>query len=183
MKKQYILKTLKITATSALMAMAAQSYAGTFSQDNLPSEVRVPDGNKVAMFTVAEGNITWECKVDSSDDKNAKWAFAGPRAILSDNKGNHLVSYFGPPATWESLDGSSITGRQLAVSPSNKGSIPMQLVKANESMRSGTLKDVTYIQRINLKGGAAPMTGCTMDKLGHKVVVNYSGEYLFWKQK
>ncbi len=59
----------------------------------------------------------------------------------------------------------------------------MQLVKANESMRSGTLKDVTYIQRINLKGGAAPMTGCTMDKLGHKVVVNYSGEYLFWKQK
>ncbi len=58
MKKQYILKALKITATSALMAMAAQSYAGTFSQDNLPSEVRVPEGNKVAMFTVAEGNIT-----------------------------------------------------------------------------------------------------------------------------
>uniref|UniRef100_UPI0038F7D094 DUF3455 domain-containing protein n=1 Tax=Streptomyces scabiei TaxID=1930 RepID=UPI0038F7D094 len=94
----------------------------------------------------------------SSNDKSAKWVFAGPRAILSDNKGNHLVSYFGPPATWESLDGSSITGKQLAVSPSDKGSIPMQLLKANESMRSGTLKDVTYIQRINLKGGAAPMT-------------------------
>lgn len=178
-----MLKALKITATSALIAVATQSYAGTFSQENLPSEVRVPAGHKVAMFTAAKGNITWECKVDSSDTKTAKWAFSGPRAVLSDNKGNHLVSYFGPPATWESLDGSSITGKQLAVSPSGKGSIPMQLVKANESARSGALKDVTYVQRINLSGGAAPETGCNMDKLGHKVVVNYSGEYLFWKQK
>ena len=183
MKNQYMLKALKITAASALMMAATQSYAGSFSQENLPSEVRVPAGNMVAMFTAAKGNITWECKVDTSDEEKAKWAFAGPRAILSDNKGNHLVSYFGPPATWESLDGSSITGKQLAVSPSAKGSIPMQLVKANESERPGVLKDVTYIQRINLSGGAAPETGCNMDKLGHKVVVNYSGEYLFWKAK
>ncbi|MEO9654899.1 DUF3455 domain-containing protein [Marinomonas sp.] len=183
MKNQCMLKALHVTATSVLMVMATQSFAGNFSQENLPSEVRVPAGNKVAIFTAAKGNITWECKVDSANADKAKWAFAGPRAILSDNKGNHLVSYFGPPATWESLDGSSITGKQLAIAPSGKGSIPMQLVKANESARSGALKDVTYIQRINLRGGAAPETGCNMDKLGHKVVVNYSGEYLFWKQK
>ena len=183
MKNQYMLKGLKITAVSLLMAAATQSYAGTFSQDKLPSEVRVPAGHEVAMFTTAKGNITWECKVDAKDKTKAKWAFAGPRAILSDNKGNHLVSYFGPPATWESIDGSSITGTQLAVSPSAKGSIPMQLVKANESARPGALKDVAYVQRINLSGGAAPATGCNIDKTGHKVVVNYSGEYLFWKAK
>lgn len=183
MKTKNTLKALKITAVSAFTLLAAQSYAGTFSQDNLPSEVQVPAGNQVAMFTSAKGNITWECKADATDESKAQWAFEGPRAILSDNKGNHLVSYFGPPATWESLDGSSITGKQLAVSPSEKGSIPMQLVKANESMRAGALKDVTYIQRINLNGGAAPETGCNIDKLGHKVVVNYSGDYLFWKAK
>ncbi|WP_413284240.1 DUF3455 domain-containing protein [Vibrio sp. MA40-2] len=183
MKKHTMMKALKITTTSTLMVIASQSYAGMFSQDGLPSEVRVPAGHEVSMYTMAKGNITWECKVDNMDDQQAKWAFAGPRAVLSDNKGNHLVSYFGPPATWESLDGSSITGKQLAVSPSEKGSIPMQLVKANESVRPGALKDVTYVQRINLSGGAAPETGCNVDKLGHKVVVNYSGEYLFWKQK
>jgi hypothetical protein len=183
MKNQTMSKGLKIATASILMAIASQSYAGTFSQDKLPSEVRVPAGHEVAMFTTAKGNITWECKADAGNAEEAKWTFAGPRAVLSDNKGNHLVSYFGPPATWESLDGSSITGKQLAVSPSAKGSIPMQLVKANESTRPGALKDVTYVQRINLNGGAAPATGCNGDMLGHKVVVNYSGEYLFWKMK
>lgn len=183
MNNQTMSKGLKITTASILLAVASQTYAGSFSQDKLPTEVRVPAGHEVAMYTMAQGNITWECKADSKNTEQAKWAFAGPRAILSDNKGNHLVSYFGPPATWESLDGSSITGKQLAVSPSAKGSIPMQLVKANESTRPGVLKDVTYVQRINLKGGAAPETGCNMDMLGHTVVVNYSGEYLFWKMK
>jgi len=183
MKNQFMSKGLQISAASLLMIAASQASAGTFSQDKLPSEVRVPAGHEVAMHTNAVGNITWECKVDAKDDTKAAWAFAGPRAVLSDTDGNHVVSYFGPPATWESLDGSSLTGTQIAVSPSEKGSIPMQLVKANESARPGALKDVAYIQRINLNGGAAPTTGCSIDKVGHKVVVNYSGDYLFWKMK
>lgn len=174
---------LQLAIASILTVAASQSYAGSFSQDNLPESIKVPAGNTVAMHTSAQGNITWVCKADKQNSKKVAWSFAGPRAILSDNKGNHLVSYFGPPATWESLDGSSITGKQLAVSPSAKGSIPMQLVKANASTRPGALQDVTYIQRINLQGGAAPMEGCSTDKVGHTVVVNYSGDYLFWKAK
>ncbi|WP_160061059.1 hypothetical protein [Psychromonas sp. L1A2] len=77
--------------------------------------MRVPAGNQVAIFTTAKGNITWECKVDTTNEAKAKWAFAGLRAILSDNKDNHLVSYFSPPATSKSLDGSSITGTQLTI--------------------------------------------------------------------
>lgn len=180
MKNSLTSKAIQISTASVFMAIAMQSQAG-FSQANLPAEVQVPAGNKVAMYTSAKGNITWECKADAKNSDQVKWAFAGPRAILSDNKGNHLVSYFGPPATWESVDGSSITGKQLAVSPSAKGSIPMQLVKANPSARSGALSGVTYIQRINLKGGAAPAKGCSADKVGHKIVVNYEGDYLFYK--
>lgn len=183
MNKQLSVKGLQISVASVLVAVAMQSYAGSFSQDKLPKEVQVPAGNMVAMYTKAEGNITWECKTDADNAEKAKWAFAGPRAILSDKKGNQLVSYFGPPATWESVDGSSITGTQLAVSPSAKGSIPMQLVQANKSERPGALEGVTYVQRINLNGGAAPESGCTTDLIGHKVVVNYSGDYLFWKAK
>jgi hypothetical protein len=181
MKNKYMIKGLQMSAATLLIAVSSNVAAASFSQDKLPSEVQVPAGHKVAMYTSAKGNITWECKADVANADKAAWVFAGPRAILSDNKGNPLVSYFGPPATWESLDGSSITGEQLAVSPSEKGSIPMQLVKANESARAGELKDVTYIQRINLKGGAAPEKGCSMDKVGHKVVVNYAGDYVFWK--
>ena len=36
-----------------------------------------------------------------------------------------------PPATWQALDGSKITGKQLAVSPSGEGNILLQFVQAN----------------------------------------------------
>ena len=180
MKTSFTLKALQISS-AALIALAMQSQAGSFSQANLPTEVQVPAGNKVAMHTNAQGMITWECKADPKDATKAAFAFAGPSAVLTDKKGNQVGSYFGPPATWESLDGSSVTGTQLAISPSAKGSIPMQLVQANASKRPGALEGVTYIQRINLKGGAAPTEGCSTDKMGHKVVVSYSADYMFWK--
>ncbi|BBP44647.1 hypothetical protein THMIRHAS_00200 [Thiosulfatimonas sediminis] len=163
-----------------LFAIATSVQAGAFNQSTLPESIQVPAGNELALVTHAKGNITWECK---TTDGKTGWAFAGPRAILSDIQGNAAISYFGPPATWEAFDGSSITGKQLAVSPSKAGSIPMQLVKANASEKDGLLKGVTYIQRINLNGGKAPAEGCNTSKVGHKMVVNYSGDYLFWKAK
>ncbi|MBO1928273.1 DUF3455 domain-containing protein [Thiomicrorhabdus sp. 6S2-11] len=170
----------KALTLSGLFAVAINVQAGGFSQSQLPKEVQVPAGNQMVMATHAKGNITWKC-----EDKGGKaaWKFAGPRAILTDIQGNHKVSYYGGPATWEALDGSVITGKQLATSPSKAGSIPMQLVKANPSPRDGELKGVTYIQRINLNGGKAPAEACTMNKIGHTMIVNYSGDYLFWKAK
>ena len=67
------------------------------------------------------------------------------------------------------------------VAPSGAGNIPFQLVKANPAMGSGAMMGVTYIQRVALKGGAAPATGCTVDTKGAKVVVPYQGDYIFWK--
>lgn len=172
-------------ALIGLATLATTTQAGNkdsheeFNQSDLPKEVQVPEGNKMVMMTHAQGNITWKCE---NKKGKAAWEFAGPRAILTDAEGKHKVSYYGGPATWESLDSSVITGEQLATSPSkDAGSIPMQLVKANESPRDGELKGVTYIQRINLNGGKAPAEGCTLDKVGHTMIVNYSGDYLFWK--
>lgn len=182
--KQLSIKTLGLITIASFAATVHADGHGNhdmgFNQSNLPKEIQVPAGNTLAMVTHAKGNITWECK---EKDGKAAWTFAGPRAILSDIQGNHKVSYYGGPATWESLDGSVITGKQLAISPSKAGSIPMQLVKANESPRDCELKGVTYIQRINLNGGKAPAEGCNANKIGHKMIVNYSGDYLFWKAK
>jgi len=183
MKNNIMTHALALVGASTFLIASNVAMAGGYSQANLPAAVQVPAGNEVAMYTNAKGNITWECKADQKNSGNAKWAFAGPRAILTDAKGNQVVSYFGPPATWEALDGSAVTGKQLAVSPSAKGSIPMQLVKANPANRDGMMSGVTYIQRINLKGGAAPATGCSTDKIGHKIVVNYAGDYVFYKAK
>ena len=110
-----------------------------------------------------------------------EWFFVGPKAKLADRAGKQVGTYYGPPATWESNDGSKVSGTQVAVAPSGAGNIPFQLVKANPAMGSGAMTGVSYIQRVALKGGAAPATGCTADTKGARIVVPYQGDYIFWK--
>jgi hypothetical protein len=43
-----------------------------------------------------------------------EWVFAGPDAKRNDRSGKQVGQYYGPPATWESIDGSKLTGAQVA---------------------------------------------------------------------
>ena len=72
--------------------------------------------------------------------------------------------YAGP--TWEAADGSKVTGKQVAVAPAAPGNIPLQLVKADPAMGAGAMTGVSYIQRLNTKGGVAPATACDADGQG-----------------
>ena len=84
------------------------------SQANLPEAVKVPAGNSVVMETsTLGGEITYQCRAKKDMADQFEWVFAGP------------------PATWESVGGSMITGTQVAVAPNGDGNIPNQLVKAN----------------------------------------------------
>ena len=89
-----------------------------------------------------------------------------------------MGKYYGGP-TWETGDGSKITGKQVGVAPASAGNIPFQLVKTEPG--SGALKDVTYIQRVNTKGGVAPSDACTEATKGAKKTVPYSADYVFYK--
>jgi hypothetical protein len=89
--------------------------------------------------------------------------------------------YYGPPATWESQDGSKVTATQLAVAPAGDGNIPLQLVKANPAMGMGALQGVTFIQRVATRGGVAPAAACAAGNVGEKRVVNYQADYIIWK--
>lgn len=172
---------LVASATVLLGACSTMPGTSTYSQASLPSTVQVPAGHKVAMETVATGELTYECRDKAAMPGAVEWVFVGPKATLADRAGTPVGTYYGPPATWESRDGSKVSGTQVAVSPSGAGNIPYQLVKANPAMGSGAMKDVTYIQRVALKGGAAPAAGCAPENKGAKIVVPYQGDYIFWK--
>ena len=45
----------------------------------------------------------------------------------------------------------------------------------------GMLKDVTYIQRVNTKGGVAPAEACNASIKGTKKTVPYAADYVFYK--
>lgn len=150
------------------------------SQDALPAAVRVPDGNKPAMETVGVGEITYQCREKPGAAGQFEWFFVGPKAVLNNRAGSRVGSYYGPPATWESMDGSKVTATQVAVAPAGTGNIPYQLVKANPAMGSGSMTGVTYIQRVATRGGVAPQTACGADSLGRNEVVKYQADYVFW---
>lgn len=162
-------------------ATLAATLIASFSQAALadvPADIQVPDGHSVALETVGVGAITYMC--EAKDDGGLGWVFKGPHAALNDSQGAQVGSYYGPPATWEALDGSKITGTQLAVSPNGDGNIPLQLVEANPAEGEGAMNGVTYIQRLDTQGGVAPNVDCGTDNEGATAVVTYQADYIFW---
>ncbi|HAX19555.1 MAG TPA: hypothetical protein DCY64_04640 [Hydrogenophaga sp.] len=179
----FIKTTLAATAALALTACASSMSAPamTYSQAGLPATVQVPAGHKVAMETVGVGQITYECRTKKDMAGQFEWVFVGPDAKLMSRNGQQVGKYYGPPATWESMDGSKLTATQLAVAPAMAGSIPLQLVKANPAMGMGAMQGVTYIQRVATKGGVAPAMACDGATMGSKQIVNYQADYIFWR--
>ncbi|MFW5330766.1 DUF3455 domain-containing protein [Hydrogenophaga sp. ZJX-1] len=180
----FVKTTLAATAALALTACASNMSAPApmvYSQASLPAAVQVPAGHKVAMETVGVGQITYECRADKDMAGKFAWVFAGPDAKLMSRKGQQVGKYYGPPATWEAMDGSKITGKQLAVAPGGAGNIPLQFVQANPAMGTGAMSGVTYIQRVKTQGGVAPAMACDAATMGSKQIVNYQADYIFWR--
>lgn len=175
--------TLAATAALALSACASNMSAPAplFSQASLPDAVKVPAGHRVAMETVGVGEITYECRDKKDAAGQTEWVFVGPDAKLLSRNGQQVGKYYGPPATWESNDGSKLTAPQVAVAPNGAGNIPLQLVKANPATGMGAMTGVTYIQRVATQGGVAPATPCTPATKGQKQVVKYQADYIFYK--
>jgi hypothetical protein len=173
--------TQSVVVLAATVALSACATTPMFSQQSLPAAVQVPAGHSVAMETVGAGDITYECKARKDAADQFEWTFIGPDAVLSDRAGKAVGKYFGPPATWQSNDGSKVTATQLAVAPAGAGNIPSQLVKANPAMGSGAMSGVTHIQRVATKGGVAPAAACAAANAGSKQKVQYQADYIFWK--
>ena len=144
--------------------------------------VQVPAEQMVALETVGIGHVTYECRAKKDMPSQYEWAFVGPEAKLQTRSGQVVGRYWGPPATWESNDGSKVTATQVAVAPAGNGNLPLQLVKAEPATGTGAMQNVTYIQRVATRGGVAPSTPCSASNMGQKQVLPYQADYIFWKK-
>jgi hypothetical protein len=164
----------------AILLAAAGPALAAVENASLPEPVRVPAGNAVSLETVGTGEITYECRPKKDVAGAFEWAFVAPVATLWDMQKKSVGKYYAGP-TWEAMDGSKVTGKQVAVAPSSPGNIPLQLVKAEPAMGSGAMTGVTYIQRLETKGGVAPSATCDATKAGAKQQVGYEAKYVFYK--
>jgi len=174
------MKNLSLLAGITVLASAcATAPAPMVDNAGLPEAVRAPAGAVQKMWTMGRGELTYECRDKKDMAGQVEWALVGPTATLytADQK---IVGkcYAGP--TWESADGSKVTGKQVAVAPNGIGNIPLQLVKADPATGLGAMRGVAYIQRLNTQGGVAPSTPCTAVTKGQRQQVVYAADYVFY---
>lgn len=170
---------LMIAAAAMLGACASSPMMMKVDNAALPEAVRVPTGQKLMMATLATGEITYECREKKDMAGQHEWAFVGPVATLYGSDKKMVGKYYAGP-TWEAADGSKVTGKQVAIAPATPGSIPLQLVKAEPAMGVGAMTGVSYIQRLNTKGGVAPAMACDAAGKGKRQVVAYEADYVFY---
>jgi len=171
---------MKSRCAKIVPVIAFLSGAATLAQT--PAAVTPPAGNAAAFTLSASGDLTYECKAVADKPGTFAWTFAGPNAKLWDAGMKEAGRYYAGP-TWESADGSKVTGTQLAVAPGATGAIPLQLVQARTATGDGVMTGVTYVQRLKTVGGVAPATpACATGNVGAKTTVPYSADYVFFKK-
>ncbi len=178
-----MLRTLALAAVAATLAGCASQSSRNFDPETAPEAIRVPAGNRLAFEAVGVGKLTYECQQNYDKPTEFRWVVVGPDAVLSDRSDRVVGKYYGPPATWDNLDGSRVTGTQVATAPGAAGSIALQLVKADPSTGNGAFTNVTYIQRVATKGGVVPPDTCNEMANGTKADARYQADYIFWKAR
>jgi hypothetical protein len=124
----------------------------------------------------ASGVQIYVCKRGTGNQ--LAWVFKAPQADLYDASGKLTVKHGAGPS-WESADGSKITGKVLqhAANSGDPGAIPMLLLQATDAGGPGLLSTVHYVQRLATHGGAAPAAPCTQE--GQEGRSPYIAQYVF----
>jgi hypothetical protein len=173
-----------IIATAALLMVAAATTASIPTAPikngpELPSplcdRLRVGEGNKLQSQVFANGVQVYKWNGTS-------WVFVEPVATLFANAGyDGKVGkhYVGP--TWESNSGSKVVGARMYGCSPDADSIPWLLLEAVSTAGPGIYSSVTYIQRVNTKGGLAPTAPGSY--IGETVQIPYTAEYYFYREQ
>ncbi len=142
------------------------------TQPSVPETLKPPAGERLQAHAHASGQQIYICD-------GSKWILSGPDATLFDQAGQKVGSHSAGPA-WKWSDGSQVTGRPVASVTPNPESIPWLLLTATGHTGDGVMKNVSSIQRLQTKGGKAPVNGCEASHKGQQARVSYTADYYFY---
>jgi hypothetical protein len=155
-------------AVGALVLGGAATASATPAPAEVPDAIKVPAGNHAIATYAAEGVQIYGCTAGA-------WTLIQPAAVLS--KHGKPVALHSKGPVWTSIvDGSTVGAAAVANAP-QPNAIPQLLLKANLNTGDGIFGKVTYVQRLNTRGGVAPAGTCTD---GAQTAVRYSADYAFW---
>ncbi|CAG8750506.1 19784_t:CDS:2, partial [Dentiscutata erythropus] len=138
----------------------------------IPANLTVPSGNCFKILLYGRGVQIYQCVTSGS---SGSWSQVGPDAyLINNNKTENFTSKFevahhyfqqtpvnGGIITWQSLvkgDNSLVIAKKISQSPSPDGpeNVPWLETQTTSNQGEGTFSNITYVLRINTKGGVAP---------------------------
>jgi Protein of unknown function (DUF3455) len=166
--------------SATLLVAAIADFTFSVAAQDIPQQLQPPASEQLLLQAHATGDQVYTC---TSDGSQFAWTLKAPDAQLFDKDGKPFGKHFAGPS-WEANDGSRVTGKAIANSPSpDANSIPWLLVTVVSHDGSGVLSRVTTVQRLNTKGGKAPASGCDASHLSQEVRVPYSADYRVYAPK
>jgi hypothetical protein len=169
-----------VAAAAAAWPLAQVAHAGPVPP-TVPSDIQVPEGNRVFLVGHAVGVQIYSCNATAG---GFAWALVAPRADLYDDYGKLIVTHFGGP-TWRAADGSYVVGRRVNGVTVDATAIPWLLLSAASTApgEGDRLVRTTFIQRVSTSGGIPPAAAaCSVATAGTTEEVPYTADYYFWKR-
>jgi hypothetical protein len=202
-----------VLALVCAFAAVTDAAAQRITPPATPALITPPEGNSAFLLGHATGTQGYVCLPSSTgaswtvnnsrpeatlfvsifgQDVQIITHFLSPDTNPNENAPNPLP--FGS-ATWQSsLDTSKVWAQALKSIPAgsdascpNAGSISCLLLQSIGSQQGPTggrlLTRTTFIQRLNTKGGTAPITGCSVaGDVGKQTLVPYTADYYFFRK-
>ncbi len=165
----------RIAGAIALSIFAA---VGFVQQALAEDALAPPAGSKLILEAQGDGVQVYVC---SPKDNGLAWVFDGPAATLFNARGREIGTH-GKGPMWTLGDGSAITAETVAKKDSPQtGSIAWLLLKVNKHFGTyGQLSGITYVRRVDTKGGGEPTDGCDSHNQGDIARMRYSATYQFF---
>jgi len=163
--------TVAIAVGALLIGGGTTAYAATGA--GVPDAIKVPEGNKRLATYRGEGVQIYGCT-------NGAWPLIQPAATLS-HHGRTIALHSKGPVWTSTVDGSTVGAAAVpGASVPRPNAVPELLLKANLNNGDGIFGKVTYVQRLDTRGGLAPAGTCAA---GAQTAVRYSADYAFWVAK
>jgi hypothetical protein len=170
----------RATVTIAIGALLLGSGASAYAANNpidvqggkrpVPEAVKVPAGNKHVATYRGEGVQIYGCT-------NGAWTLIQPAATLS-HHGRAIALHSKGPVWTSTVDGSTVGAAAVpGASSPRPDAVPELLLKSNLNSGDGIFGEITYVQRLDTRGGLAPAGACTA---GAQTASRYSADYAFW---
>jgi hypothetical protein len=169
-----------VGAVAALLpgAAHAQGTSAPLSPPEVPAALQVPAGQTLLLRAFAAGTQNYACQTDASG--NATWVFLQPKAVLVGDDGEPFGIH-GRGPFWAAYDGSRVVGSAPVSAPGRDPAhdVPLLLLRGTPGETDGRLAGVSFIQRLDTHGGAAPAGSCDPDQQP-TLAVPYVAVYYFY---